>query len=138
MFTWDGTPHFYFTSKMRSPSRYLSADYIRDSPVTMEKIRDRIFNDLEHKPPSFLVDKTENPTVRVTDDTAYRWFHRFIEQNYRLAFSENRLSIYVLDRARSPISKQHVQGEGAQSWRPNGAGHGTRITDDAPETMSHN
>ncbi len=100
MFMWDCIPIFYFTSKMRSPSRYLCAEYIqyyiRNSAVTAEKIRDRIFNDLEQKPPSFLVDHTENQTVRVADETAYRWFHRFIEQNYRLAFSENRLRIYVL------------------------------------------
>jgi hypothetical protein len=96
LFTWDCLWHFYFATKMRSPSRYLCAEYIRDSPVTGAKIQERIVNDLEHKPPSFLVDKTENPTGRVADDTAYRWFHRFIEQKYRLAFSENRLRIYVL------------------------------------------
>jgi len=111
LFTWNCLPRFYFALKMRSPSRYLCADYIHDSPVTAAKIRERIFNDLEHQPPSFLVYKTDNPIVRVADDTANRWFYHFIEQHYRLAFFENSLRIYVLDRARSQIFGQHVQGE---------------------------
>jgi hypothetical protein len=100
MFMWDCQWKFYFTSKMRSPSRYTCAEYIRDSPRTAEKIRNRIFIDLEQKPPSFLVDITENQTIRAADEAAYGWFHRFIEQNYRLAFSENRLRIYMLIRGR--------------------------------------
>jgi Dolichyl-phosphate-mannose-protein mannosyltransferase len=96
MFTWGTIPSYYFTSKMRSPSRYLGADMIFDSPVTAEKMRDQILKDLEQKPPSFLVDNTANQTKQITDETVNRWFHRFTEQNYRLAFSENGLRIYEL------------------------------------------
>jgi len=101
LFTWDCRGDFWFVTKMRSPSRYLCAEYIGlitlNSPVTAAKIRARIFNDLERQPPSFVVDKTTNPTGRLADDMDYRWFQSFLDHNhYRLAFSENSLRIYAL------------------------------------------
>jgi Dolichyl-phosphate-mannose-protein mannosyltransferase len=119
LFTWDCMPLFYFALKMRSPSRYLGADYIRDSPVTAAKIRERLVNDLDRQPPSFVVDKTNNPTERGAADPAYRWFQHFLAHKYRLAFAENSMRIYVLDRARSPILALQVPGEGGQSGRLN-------------------
>ena len=98
LFTWDCMWQLYFTTNMRSPSRYLCAEYIDASPVTAAKIQERIINDLEQAPPSFVVDKTDNPTERVAADPAYHWFHHFIEDKYRLAFVENSLRIYVLNR----------------------------------------
>jgi len=104
LFTWDCLWQWYFTTNMRSPSRYLCAEYIYASPVTAAKIQERIVHDLEHQPPSFVVDRTDNSTGRVADDPAYQWFHHFIEHKYSLVFADNSVRIYVFNRVQSRIS----------------------------------
>ena len=98
LFTWDGQANFHWTLRLRSPSRYLSADYLRDSPVTTPQIWERLRHDLAHQPPSFVVDKTINPVERAAADPAYCWFQDFLAHQYHVGFAEGSLRIYVLER----------------------------------------
>ncbi len=94
LFTWDFMPVFYAGSKMRSPSLYLSAFYVLDSPRTAKGVRDRIVSDLERTPPTFLAEMT--PTYLTSDPASSRWLRCFVDQNYRLGFSEAHMRVYVL------------------------------------------
>jgi hypothetical protein len=95
LFTWDGQANFNWTLRLRSPSRYLSADYLRDSPVTTPQIWERLHRDLERQPPSFIVDKTPDPAARAATDPAYDSFLHFLAEQYHAAWTEGSLRIYI-------------------------------------------
>jgi dolichyl-phosphate-mannose-protein mannosyltransferase len=96
LFTWDCLWAWHFATHMRSPSRYLCAEYIRDSPVTAATVQDRIVTELAHHPPTFLVDTTADPLARAAADAAYRWLHDFLAHQYRVAFAAHSIRIYRL------------------------------------------
>jgi hypothetical protein len=99
MFGWDYVPYLFQETGMRSPSAWLSAHYIHDSPTAMSTIWDRIRSDLESHPPDYLAHITRDTAGRKAEDETYRWFSEFVRKRYDLAFVDSRLKIYRLRSA---------------------------------------
>jgi hypothetical protein len=96
LFTWDYMPVVYFTTEMKSPIRLLDAHYILDSQYSHSKFGEEILRGLEQTPPTFLVDREDNPTEESLSavDPVYRKFREFIQHNYVWFHTAGTLTVY--------------------------------------------
>lgn len=102
LFTWNYWPGFYVATDMRSPSRFLSAHYLKDSPQANEVIGNEILYDLVRKKPSFVIEDADSDDDLLYRNNHYKNFKKMLTENYKLIFQD---SLFHLYRLRSDIDR---------------------------------
>ena len=85
VFVWPYEPMIYYSTKLVSPGRYLTAHYLYDSSEAYSRIGTEIMASIRRAPPTYVVDCVARCSERKlagTDDPVYTEFRKFVAENY--------------------------------------------------------
>jgi hypothetical protein len=97
VFVWPYEPMIYYSTKLVSPGRYLTAHYIYDSSAAYNRIGTEIMASIRRTPPTYLVDCVAWCSKRKlagTDDPIYMEFRDFVAGNYVPVYRAGDLQLY--------------------------------------------